>query len=144
MSDGLIFALQADMVNAKDNIKDLYVKNEKRRASQESFEVRFQLVMDRMEEQSAQNNDHAEKLEQLHMDMTTLTASVMGMKMQIDVVEKDVSEIKERRFNWSKFMSGLITTRGMTLALCVTAIVLAMTGYGDQISGIFKAATGVK
>lgn len=131
-------ALKEGVNTLKSRVDELREDSEKRRSIQEDLNTNVRLMMQRMDEANKQYENHADMMEQLHTDVTTLNAGVMGLKVQVDSMKNDIKDIKESRFNWPKFMSGLVTVKGMFIIACITIIVLALTGLGEHIPAIFK------
>lgn len=112
----IIGQLQSDAKNTKADVEKLFASNTKRKDENTENAFNLQSILHTVEETNTLVNGLATGMEEIREKVNSIDDKMVHMDSRINSLE-------DRQFDWSKFMSGLMTAKGMALVtiVCVTA-----------------------
>jgi len=108
-----------NLENEKDSSN---ANHERRRGEISDMTERFNKVENRLQQVETALNGQAESMIGLSSEMHTTRDETVATREEVAKLSGLIEGMTQKSFNWSKFMSGLITAKGMILcALFITA-----------------------
>ena len=116
-----IGALQANVKNAKDDIVRLSHSNARRKQENIDAALKQNSIQHTVEKTNTITTGVAESMEELKQSMDEVKTSMANMDGRITILE-------ERAFDWPKFLSGVVSKKGLLVIfmVCITIIILTL------------------
>lgn len=153
MGSSSIEGLSVRVETIGEDVKTLFVKDSKRKEETSSLSDRMieseytqrglvksmEGLADRMDDIDKKFGDLSKDVSALEKQGEHMSDKIDRISTAVDKMTGTLDEMERRQFDWSKFLSGLVSTKGMTMVIIgiisMTVIILSVTAP-DQI-GIF-------